>query len=453
MIPPAQEMLWEFARSLFPESPGALGVNAAEAVTLLGPLDVPRLRAAIAAIGARHDALRLVYTDTSDDPSARYLDDVAVPLTAVDLSGLPPRERAARLGDLVRGAEDRPFDVLRAPLWEVRLIRLGAAEHVLAVSLCHLIADGRSAQIVLRDLGRAYGGEPLPPVPGYSEVLDSPGADAARATAYWRDRLRPPADAEVFPWTDRSASVDTGIELPVRFDFGERLAAGVRQAATRHRSTPFLVLLGAYRALLAARTGRPRVVIGTTTLGRGPRSREVVGQFTTNTYVATTVPDGATLAEVLELVRAETVLALRHAAPYRLIAAAANDDFARQRPWPQMHLYDVWFQSDLPPLLPDFAGLEVRPAPPGPPDAGPSPEAVPVPVRPGDARWLAETRKRVTPWVLADAAGTGITVHYGPAFYDRPQVDAWISDYAAVLAALIEDPHRPVHDVLTAAAA
>ncbi|MFD0816797.1 condensation domain-containing protein [Micromonospora zhanjiangensis] len=448
-------MLWEFARSLFPDRPGALGINAAEAVSLRGPLDVPRLRAAMADLIARHDALRLVFVSGGDDPSIRFLDDVPVPLSVTDLSGLPAELRTVRLDELLRGAEDRPFDVYTAPLWQVRLIRLGDSHHVLAVTLCHLIADGRSAQLVLRDLGVAYGcrgGAVAPPAPvsGYSTTMDTGRLDGERARAaaeYWRDRLRPLPREEVFPSVDRSASVDTGIELRVRVDFPDRVTAGLRHAAAAHRTTPFLVMLGAYRALLAASTGRPRTVIGTTTSGRGPRTAEVVGQFTTNTYVATTVPADATLADVVRLVHGESALAIRHAAPYKLVASAANDDFSRQRPWPQMNLYDVWFQSDLPPRPPVFAGLTVSPAPVGPPADAPSAEAVPVPLRPDQPGWLAMTRKRVTPWVLADTGGTGITVAYGPAFFDRRQVTDWTRDYVAVLTALFEEPDRRLTDI------
>jgi non-ribosomal peptide synthetase component F len=274
-----------------------------------------------------------------------------------------------------------------------------------------------------------------------------PAGERARAAAYWRDRLLPLPREEVFDFVDRSASIDTGIELAVRADFPERIADGLRPVAAKFRTTPFVILLSAYRALLAAWTGRPRAVIGTTTLGRSPRAGDVVGQFTTNTYVATTVLPNETLAGVVRTVHAETALAMRYASPYKLIAAAVNDDFARQRPWPQMNLYDVWFQTGTAPRLPVFAGMEVSPAPDGPPAQARSSQAVPVPPRPEVDGWLALTRKRVTPWVVADPDGTGINVSYGPAFFDRQQVTGWIRDYETVLAALIEEPERRIADV------
>jgi hypothetical protein len=251
-------MLWEFARFFVPDNPAALGINASEAVALHGPLRADRLRQAVADVAARHDALRMVFHTIEDDPSIRFLPEVMPVLSIVDLSDTPEGVRDRRLRQLVESGHDRPFDVAREPLWEVLLVRLSPEHHVLSISACHLIADGLSAQLLLRDLGAAYSarlGESdiPPPVTQFSEVMEDARLTAERerqATGYWRDRLRPLPSVPVFEAADRSAQVDPGIEVRRRFDFAPGLVGGLTAFASANRTTPFVVLLSAYRTLL-----------------------------------------------------------------------------------------------------------------------------------------------------------------------------------------------------------
>jgi hypothetical protein len=454
-LAPSQEMLWEFAKYFFPEDPGALGINGSEAASLHGVLDVTALREAVSDVAVRHDALRMVFTDIGLDPHLRFAERLETPLSIVDLSAAPADVRRRRLDELIRANEDRAFDLLRLPLWEVCLIRLAPDHHVLMVSMCHLIGDGWSGQLLLRDLGAAYGyrvghrDQPAP-VAQFSEVMDATGVTGQHgreAEAYWRDRLRPLAELQVFTPTDRYREVDPGAELHVRFDFPRPVADRIAGVAAANRTTPFLTVLGAYRALLAAWTGQPRAVIGTVTLGREPRVREVIGQFSTNTYIATSVTPDASLAEVLRIVHTETLLAIRHAAPFRQTASVVLDDFAARRPWCPLNFYDVWFQSDTPPRMPEFAGLVVQPPPAGPTVGEPSTAAKPVPVRMDDPDWLAAARKRVTPWILLDTDCRGGTIVYGPAFFDLREVTDWLGNLEHVLSVLVEDPDRTIGDL------
>jgi len=117
------------------------------------------------------------------------------------------------------------------------------------------------------------------------------------------------------------------------FRFAPQLPGRLARAAAQWRTSPFIALLGAYRALLGACTGWDRVVIGTTLMGRTPaRTRDVVGQFTTNTYVAVTLPPDATMQEAVSATHTEMLAAMRHAASFHTIARAVNREFDRHRP-------------------------------------------------------------------------------------------------------------------------
>jgi hypothetical protein len=244
---------------------------------------------------------------------------------------------------------------------------------------------------------------------------------------------------------DSGADPDHSIRTPFRFT--PELAGRLAETAARWHTTPFITLLGAYRALLGARTGWDRVVLGTTTLGRGtPGSRELVGQFTTNTYVAITVRPDATLREAVDATHAEMVAAMRHATSFQSIARAVNPDFDQCRPWPFLHLYDAWFQSDIPVPPPRFPGLTVEPAPPVPAEPAQPPPAVARRTA-ADPTTRAAAVKRQTPWILLDPDCRGGAVEYGPAYFTAEFAAGWPSLLDTVAATVVDDPGRRIQDL------
>jgi hypothetical protein len=457
-LAPSQETLWEFMRFFAPDDPGAFAVNAAEAVRLRGPLDVERLRAAAATVAARHDALRIVFVDIGEDPSFRVADEVVPEVPLVDLFRLPAPARTQRAAQMIAAAHDWPFDLTRLPLWYVRVIRLGHDDHVVLVNMCHLIGDGWSAHLLLHDLAAAYGTpdgrgrEMAPPKTQFRDVMARPvidGAAAERLTNHWRNALSPLPAGNPFAEAVSPSGIAPGTAIRIWFDFPPGTAQRLGRSAAAMRTTPFVALMGAYRALLAAWTGRDRIVIGTTTSGRDARTRDLIGQFTTNTYLATTVGQEARLSEVVGIVRGEMLAALRHATSFKRIAGAVNRDFAEQRPWPFMNLYDAWFQSDIRRRAPAFPGLAVEPAPYCPPE-NPDPGQVGVPAGTewaDDPDLRAVTVKRDTPWILINPDCTGAAIEYGPAFFTKALAAEWVRKYQSVVAALLHDPDRRVRDL------
>lgn len=140
-------------------------------------------------------------------------------------------------------------------------------------------------------------------------------------------------------------TAEASLALPIEADLVGKLHAFAR----RQRITPFVLFLAAYRILLGVRTGWPRVIIGTATAGRDAAGAEhLIGQFTHNIYLATTIGPDATLVEALGTVRASMYEAMRHTASFYEIARAVNPEFDMMRPWPFLFLYHSWFQSAAP---------------------------------------------------------------------------------------------------------
>ncbi|MBX7266828.1 amino acid adenylation domain-containing protein [Micromonospora sp. Llam7] len=284
----AQEQLW-FLAQLAPAEPT---YNLVQASYLAGELDSGALRRALDEVVRRHEALRTVVETADGEAYQRVLPPGPVTLATGDVSHLPPGERrAATLALLQEKEVHRPFDLAAGPLFRARLVRLGPTEHALALAVHHIVVDGWSMGLVIRELGAAYdayrrGGRPeLPPPP-----LQYP--DFAR----WQRRHPAPADLEVHLryWADRLADLPT-LELPtdrprpatasftgamLDHPLDPQLHAGVQALAKEAGASPFMVLVAAFGALLARYTGADDLAVGTTFGGRSrPELEGVVGFF------------------------------------------------------------------------------------------------------------------------------------------------------------------------------
>ena len=144
----AQQRLWfleEFA-------PGGSGYVSAFALRLCGELDVDALGVAFTGLVARHESLRTTFEAVEGRGVQVVHPPSVVSLPVVDLSDLVESQRVVELQRVVAVESSRPFDLGRGPLLRVCLVCVGAAEHVLVVALHHIVTDGWSMGVLLRDL-------------------------------------------------------------------------------------------------------------------------------------------------------------------------------------------------------------------------------------------------------------------------------------------------------------
>ena len=289
----AQARLW-FLEQLQPGSPV---YNMPVGLRLLGELSVPALRASLSEVVRRHESLRTTFVAVEGQPFQRILPAVAVSLGVIDLGGLGAREREGELSRLVREHAERPFDLARGPLLRGSLVRLGSAEHAVLLSQHHIVSDGWSTGILVREVVTLYGtfavGAPSPlaelsiQYPDFAvwqrgwltgEVLD-------RQVGYWRERL---------------SGVPALLELPtdrprpaVRSDRGSRYAfslsletlQSLKDLGRRAGITDFMTLLGLFQALLSRLTGQEQLAVGTVIANRGRSELEPLIGFFANTLV------------------------------------------------------------------------------------------------------------------------------------------------------------------------
>ena len=245
------------------------------AYDLTGPLDAGVLEASGQALLDRHPNLRVCFRQPTGPggPVQVISRGVRLPWRVADLSGLAAGERDVAAGRLAAGERERGFDVAVAPLLRFVLIRLGGERHRLVVTSHHILADGWSWPLLVRELFAVYaaGGDAgvLAPVRPYREFLVWLAAqDREAARAVWAAELAGLEEPTLL------AAADAGrAAVPPERVFAELSGAVSGVLAERARSagvTLNTVVQGAWGLLVGRLSGRGDVVFGATVAGRPP---------------------------------------------------------------------------------------------------------------------------------------------------------------------------------------
>ncbi|HLL85120.1 MAG TPA: condensation domain-containing protein, partial [Longimicrobium sp.] len=314
-----QERLWFLERL----TPGSAAYHVPLALPLTGALDVKALEGAWSEIVRRHEVLRTRYVEVDGAPAQAIEPAAPVAIPVEDLSRLPETDREGELRRWRASEAARPFDLAEAPL-RLRLIRMAEEEHVLLVCLHHIATDAWSNELLVRELAELYrafasgADSPLPALPvQYADYAvwqreHLSGERLEGQLAYWRGRLAgaPPLELP----TDRarpSVSANPGATVQLRVPGGT--AAGVRALARAQGSTPFMVLLAGWQALLGRMSGQDDIVVGSPISGRTrPELEGVIGFFVNTLALRTDLSGDPTFRELLARVREVTLGAFQH---------------------------------------------------------------------------------------------------------------------------------------------
>jgi amino acid adenylation domain-containing protein len=316
----AQQRLW-FLDQLVP---GSSAYNISHALVLAGELNVPALWSSVAEVVRRHEVLRTTFAIVGGEPVARVgaAEPPALPL--VDLWGLQGAawEVARRLA---RQEAGRPFDLMRGPLLRLVLVRLGESSHALLSTMHHIVSDGWSTGILIRELSALYQaflagrGSPLPELPiqyadfavwqrGWlsGEVLEG-------ELAYWRRQLAGAPPVLELPTDRPRPAVRRGRGAREAFALPAESLAGLRALAREQGATLFMGLLAGFAALLWRYSGQGDVTIGTPIAGRTRVEVEwLIGFFVNTLVVRVDLSGDPSFVEQLHRVREVSLGAYAH---------------------------------------------------------------------------------------------------------------------------------------------
>ena len=317
----AQQRLWFLAQM----EGASEAYHIAGGIRLTGVLDVAALRRALDRIVARHEALRTLFIEQDGEASQLILGANIGGFTLLEHDLSTDANPSAALARLSEQEAQAPFDLAQGPLVRGRLVRLAADEHVLLVTLHHIISDGWSMGVLIDELGRLYAAysrgedDPLPPLPiQYADYAVwqrrwAEGEQLHAQAAYWRQTLAgAPALLELPSDRPRPAQQDyAGALQAVRLDAD--LSAQLKAFSQRHGVTLFMTLLAGWALTLSRLSGQDDVVIGTSSANRGRAEIEgLIGFFVNTLALRIDLSDSPTVAALIERVKIQTLNAQAH---------------------------------------------------------------------------------------------------------------------------------------------
>ncbi len=291
----AQQRLWFLDRLM----PGSPFYNLPGGVRLVGPLEVAALRVAFQELTRRHETLRTGFSDVDGRPVQRIAGRIEAELPIVDLAGLPEERREEAVPRIAAEQARAPFDLSVPGLLRATLLRLGREDHALLFAMHHIISDGWSMGVLVRDVSVLYDaftrGMPpvLPALPiQYADFADwqrlwLSGEELDRQLAYWRERL---AGAPVLdlPTDLPRPPIQTFRGAVLRARYPRPLLDALGAFAAGRGLSLFMVLLGAFQTLLLRYTGQEDVVVGSPIANRTRSELEGLIGFFVNTLVLRT---------------------------------------------------------------------------------------------------------------------------------------------------------------------
>jgi amino acid adenylation domain-containing protein len=366
----AQQRFW----LLHQLEPGGSAYNVPSATRLGGRLNVAALEQALDSIVERHEVLRTTFAAVNGEPQQFVNNARRAPLPIVDLTPLTGSALEEASRRLSSAEARRPFDLSRGPLFRARLLRLGEEEHALLLTIHHIVADGWSMDVIVRELAAHYEnyatGEPssLPALPVqyadfavWQRQLEGTGYRVEQLE-YWKNQLRAPLPALDLP-ADRPrphANSYRGASLPLRLS--DKLTRSLHAISRREGATLYMTLLAAFKTLLYRYTGQADLIVGSPVANRErAEMQDLIGCLINTLALRTDVGGNPSFAELLHRVR-EVVLGghARGEVPHEQVVEAVQP----QRRGGDNPLFRVWFvllNVEMEKLR--SAGLEIEPLP------------------------------------------------------------------------------------------
>jgi thioesterase domain-containing protein len=331
----AQQRFWA-AEQL---TPGSTAFNMPLAWRITGQVRKEGIRHAVRALIERQESLRTAFRFQDGQLNQVVHPPFELDLLETDLTRVPSEERQRACQEQIQADSEYLFDPADLPLIAVRLIRLTDQESVLTFTLHHLVCDGWSNGVLLREFGELYDawsqGVPstLAPLPlqfcdwaiWQEDRLRKGEFD--RSLEYWRQLLTPlppvpaiPADKPV-SWTKAQPGHIESLLLP------DSLSASIRQLCQREDLTPYHVLLAAFEILVADYSNTDLFLLGSPFANRNqPELQDIVGLFANPQFVVADLRGLRTFIEVARRVKENTLVAAEHAeTPFESVLQALGN--------------------------------------------------------------------------------------------------------------------------------
>jgi amino acid adenylation domain-containing protein len=326
----AQRRLWFLAQ--IGNAQGAYNIPAA--VRFQGRLDVDRLKQALNRLVERHAALRTTFIPMDGEPmqwvgAAALLVTDLVDASGMTLAEIPLTEFALQ-----------PFNLETGPLLRARIWRLAPQDYLLSIVVHHIVADGWSLELAVREVAADYRGESLPPLPiqylDYAcwqrERIESGALDGMRR--YWLEQLGGELPMLQLPTDRPRPTVQSFVGGQHRQPLDDRLRAAIIRFCSERRLTPYMLLLAVYQTLLGRLSGQQDILVGVPLAGREHvQTGDLIGFFVNTLVMRADLSDDPSFVQHCERVRQHSLQAQTHQDyPFDLLVDQLNSrrDLSRQ---------------------------------------------------------------------------------------------------------------------------
>jgi amino acid adenylation domain-containing protein len=372
----AQQRLW-FLDQL---EPGSSAYNIVATHRLIGPLDVVALEQGFNEVVRRHESLRTTVSVIDNEPRQIVAPAISIPLAVVDLGGLPMAEQEVEAQRVINQIGHQPFDLTRGPLIRTTLLRLRHTEHILIVTVHHMVSDAWSMNILFRELSHFYASFCRGESSSLPELAVQYGDFAVwqrewlqgqvleAQLAYWRQHLKDSPAVLTLPADYPRPPVQTfrgelqSLQLP------SKLCESLQALSRQENTTLFMVLLTAFKLLVYRYTRQEGVVIGIPVAGRNHTEVEgLIGFFISTLVLYTPFTDQDTFRELLAREREIELGAYDHQdIPFEKLV----EELQPERSLSHTPLFQIFFNmTSAERHRLELEGLTVEPIPPAEPES------------------------------------------------------------------------------------
>ncbi|TCP59316.1 amino acid adenylation domain-containing protein [Tumebacillus sp. BK434] len=423
----AQQRLW-FLHQLEPES---TAYHIPAAMKLSGRLDRHALQRALATLVERHESLRTTFATVKERLVQVIAERAEIDLPEIDLQGVADQELELRR--LARETAEAPFDLAKAPLLRLRLLKLSGEEHVLLFTVHHIIWDGWSFHIFLRELAELYGANAegkalaLPPLAvRYADYAAwqkqwLAGGVLDEQLTFWKQQLQGDLPVLQLPLDHPRPPVQTTRGETLEFTIPKALSEEIGALSREAGATLYMGLLTAFKALLSRYTGQEDILVGSAVAGRKARAVEdLIGFFVNTVVLRSDLTGRPSYRELLTRVRDVTLDALAHQdVPFERLV----DELQPVRSMSHAPLFQVMFDLQNAPT----ARLEL-----------PELAFEPLSIDSGAAMF------DLTVNLKEREHGVTGQLEYNADLFERATIERMIGHYLELLAAAAESPDAPL---------
>ncbi|MGA9772072.1 MAG: amino acid adenylation domain-containing protein, partial [Blastocatellia bacterium] len=317
----AQQRLWFMDRL----SPDKSGYNISNAIRLKGPLNVPALEQALGEIVRRHEVLRSSFSEKDGQPLQITSPEYRIAFTILDLRNLPDEEKQRRIEGFAIKQANRSFDLSRAPLMRVTLLRLAAEDNVVLFTMHHIVGDAWSVGILIGEVTALYEAY-LFQMPSPLEDLPIQYADYAQwqrqwlegdvldtHLSYWKNKLNGKLPTMDLPFARPRPTVQTFRGSHSAWTVPKKLSDSIKKIGRQEGATLFMSLMAIFNAQLNYYMGIDDIILGTDVANRTrPETEKLIGFFANQLVLRTDLSGNPTYLDLLGRVREVALGAYAH---------------------------------------------------------------------------------------------------------------------------------------------